>query len=99
MENENRIPEEEEEEVSILTLTDENGQAADFEYLDCIEYQGKEYLVLMPAEEESSEIVILEVEPVDEELENYLSVSDESVLDAVYGIFKERFQDVLTFED
>lgn len=99
MENENRIPEEEEEEVSILTLTDENGQDADFEYLDCIEYQGKEYLVLMPAEEESSEIVILEVEPVDEELENYLSVSDESVLDAVYGIFKERFQDVLTFED
>lgn len=99
MENENRIPEEEEEEVSILTLTDENGQDADFEYLDCIEYQGKEYLVLMPAEEESSEIVILEVEPVDEELENYLSVSDEAVLDAVYGIFKERFQDVLTFED
>ena len=98
MENENLIPEEEEE-VSILTLTDENGQDTDFEYLDCIEYQGKEYLVLMPAEEESSEIVILEVEPVDEELENYLSVSDESVLDAVYGIFKEKFQDVLTFED
>ena len=98
MENENLIPEEEEE-VSILTLTDENGQDTDFEYLDCIEYQGKEYLVLMPAEEESSEIVILEVEPVDEELENYLSVSDEVILDAVYGIFKEKFQDVLTFED
>ena len=98
MENENLIPEEEEE-VSILTLTDENGQDTDFEYLDCIEYQDKEYLVLMPAEEESSEIVILEVEPVDEELENYLSVSDEAVLDAVYGIFKEKFQDVLTFED
>lgn len=98
MENENLIPEEEEE-VSILTLTDENGQDTDFEYLDCIEYQGKEYLVLMPAEDESSEIVILEVEPVDEELENYLSVSDEAVLDAVYGIFKEKFQDVLTFED
>ena len=98
MENENLIPEEEEE-VSILTLTDENGQDTDFEYLDCIEYQGKEYLVLMPAEEESSEIVILEVEPVDEELENYLSVSDEAVLDAVYGIFKERYKDILTFED
>ena len=98
MENENLIPEEEEE-VSILTLTDENGQDVDFEYLDCIEYQGKDYLVLMPAEEETSEIVILEVEPVDEELENYLSVSDEAVLDAVYGIFKEKFQDVLTFED
>ena len=96
MENENLIPE---EEVSILTLTDENGADIDFEYLDCIEYQGKEYLILMPLEDESNEIVILEVEPVDEENENYLAVSDEDVLDAVYAIFKERYADLLTFED
>ena len=96
MENENLIPE---EEVSILTLTDENGADIDFEYLDCIEYQGKEYLVLMPVDEESNEIVILEVEPVDEENENYLAVNDEAVLDAVYAIFKERYADILTFED
>ena len=97
MENENLIPEE--EEVNILTLTDENGQDVDFEYLDCIEYQGKEYLVLMPVEEDAEEIFILEVEPVDEENENYLSVQDENVLNAVYGIFKEKYKDVLTFED
>lgn len=96
MENENMIPE---EESSILTLTDENGNDIDFEYLDCIEYQGKEYLVLMPADEESTEIVILEVEPVDEENENYLSVEDEDVLNAVYGIFKEKYKDILTFEE
>ena len=96
MENENLLPE---EEVSILTLTDENGQDVDFEYLDCLVYQGKEYLVLAPAEDESGEIVILEVQPVDEENENYLAVEDEAVLDAVYGIFKEKYKDVLTFED
>ena len=96
MENENLIPE---EEVSILTLTDENGQDVDFEYLDCLEYQGKEYLVLMPAEEDADELIILEVEPVDEENENYLAVTDEAVLDAVYAMFKEKYQDVLTFED
>ena len=89
----------EEEETSILTLTDENGQETDFEYLDCIPFEGKEYLVLMPAEEAATEIVILEVEPVDEENENYLSVQDEAILDAVYGIFKERYKDVLTFEE
>ena len=97
MENENLIPEE--EESGILTLTDENGQDVDFEYLDCIEYQGKEYLVLMPADEISTEIIILEVEPVDEENENYLSVGDEAVLNAVYEIFKEKYKDILTFED
>ena len=88
-----------EDETSILTLTDENGQDVDFEYLDCIEYQGKEYLVLMPADEISTEIVILEVEPVDDENENYLSVEDEDLLNAVYEIFKEKYKDVLTFEE
>lgn len=96
MENENLIPE---EEVSILTLTDENGNDVDFEYMDSIEYGGKEYLVLMPADDDSGEIVILEIEPVDEETENYLSVDDEAVLNAVFGIFKEKYQDILTFEE
>ena len=96
MENEEIL---QEEQTNILTLTDENGADVDFEYLDCIEYEGKEYLVLIPAEEDANEIVILEVEPVDEENENYLAVEDEAVLSAVYAIFKDRFKDVLTFED
>ena len=97
MENENLIPEE--EESSILTLTDENGVDNDFEYLDCIEYKGKEYLVLMPVDTVETEIVILEVEPVDEENENYLAVEDEKLLNDVYAIFKEKYKDVLTVED
>ncbi len=88
-----------EEESAILILTDENGQDVEFEYLDSIDFEGKEYLVLMPVDEAATEIIILEVEPVDEENENYLSVSDEGILNAVYGIFKERYQDILTFED
>ena len=94
MENEEIL---QEEESSILTLTDENGEDTNFEYLDCVEYAGVEYLVLMP--EETSEIVILEVEPVDEENENYLAVEDQAILDAVYGIIKDRYKDVLQFED
>ena len=97
MENkENMIPE---EEAAILTLTDENGNDQNFEYLDVIEYNGKEYLVLMPADEEETHIVILEIEPVDEENENYLSIEDEDLLNTVYGLFKEKYKDVLTFED
>ena len=90
---------ENEEETSILTLTDENGVETDFEYLDCIDYEGKEYLVLMPADEAATDIIILEVEPVDEETENYLALEDEALLNAVYAIFRERYKDVLTFEE
>lgn len=88
-----------EDEISVLTLTDENGVDTDFEYLDSITYLGKEYLVLLPTEQASTEIVILEVEPVDDETENYLSVEDEKLLNEVYAIFKEKYKDVLTFED
>lgn len=95
----NNEPEQEQEETEILTLTDENGNDVDFEYLDCLEYQNKEYLILMPADEAETQIVILEVEPVDDENENYLAVEDEAVLDAVYGMFKDKYKDVLTFED
>ena len=95
MENEELLQEEE----NLITLTDENGVETTFEYLDCIEYQGKEYLVLIPAEEDADEIVILEIEPVDEENENYLAVDSEETLNAVYGIFKDRYKDVLQFED
>ena len=99
MEMDKNLEELAEEESGILTLTDENGQDVDFEYLDCLEYQGTEYLVLMPADQPETEIVILQVEPVDEENENYLAVEDETILDAVYGLFKEKYKDILTFED
>ena len=94
MENEEILQEED----SILTLTDENGQEMQFEYMDCIEYEGTEYLVLSPVEE-PGQIVILQIEPVDEENENYLAVTDEDILDAVFDIFKERYKDVLQFEE
>lgn len=88
-----------EEEVSIVTFTDENGEDCNFEYLDCVEYEGKEYIVLTPAEEDAAEIIILEIQPVDEENENYVSVEDEKILDQVYAIFKNRFKDIFTFGD
>ena len=87
------------EEDNLLTLTDENGEETEFEYLDSVEYEGQEYLILTPTEEDSGQIVILQVEPVDEENENYLAVEDEALLNAVYAIFRERYKDVLTFED
>ena len=96
MENEEMLLE---DEVSTLTLTDENGVDTEFEYLDCIEYENKEYLILLPLDDEESGIVILEIEPVDEENENYLSVDNEQTLNAVFAIFKEKYKDILTFEE
>lgn len=85
---------------SILILTDEEGNEIPFEFLDTIEYEGEEYVVLYPADEDGEcvEVTILRIEESDkEDEEEYVSVDDEITLNAVYEIFKEKFKDQLNF--
>lgn len=89
----------EEEQNSILTFTDEDGNEVQFEYLDVVDYEGEEYLLVLPVDEDSNEVLIFLIQPVGEDEENYLTVEDEETLEAVYAIFKERFKDVLNFTD
>lgn len=88
---------------NIITLNDEDGNAVDFEFLDLIEYLGKEYVVLYPCDnedDEAGEVVILEVEDNETaEVESYNSVDDMDVLNAVFEIFKEKFKDEFNFVD
>ena len=52
-------------------------------------------------DEEEGEVVILKVEDTDEdsEEESYISVEDETVLNKVFEIFKEKFKDDFDFVD
>lgn len=91
---------------NIVTLKDEDGNDVKFEFLDLIEYEGEEYVVLLPAEEEEDaepdEVVILQLEKGSDENskeETYVSVDDENVLNAVFEIFKEKFKDEFNFVD
>lgn len=88
----------EEEEASIISLTDEEGNEVEFELIDSVDYENAEYLILLPPEDEAAEVVILEVEPHADGSETYVTVNDEATLNAVYEIFKERFKDIFTFE-
>lgn len=87
------------EEPFILSLTDEEGNEVELELIDSVDYEGKEYLILLPPEDEAAEVIILEVEPQGNDMETYVTVTDEETLNAVFAIFKERFQDFFTFEE
>ena len=84
---------------NILVLNDADGNEVEFEYLASVDYEGNEYIVLLPTDENDSEVVILQVEPINEEEESYISVADEDVLYAVYEIFKDKFKEYFTFSD
>ena len=87
---------------NIIVLNDEEGNEAEFEFLDLIEFEGEEYVVLLPVEEadDAGEVVILKLEDTEsEDEESYVSVDDEEVLNKVFEIFKEKFKDDFNFVD
>ena len=87
---------------NIIILNDEEGNETEFEFLDLIEFEGEEYVVLLPVEEseDAGEVVILKLEDTDsEDEESYVSVDDEDVLNKVFEIFKEKFKDDFNFVD
>ena len=89
----------EEYEAEIITLEDDLGNEQDFEYLDTVEYEGEEYIILLPVEdEEQSEVMILRVDTIDDENESYAGIDDEDTLQAVFNIFKERYKNDFDFE-
>ena len=94
----------EELEDNIIILNDEDGKETKFEFLDLINYDDEQYVVLLPIEEESDEpgeVVILRVEDTDQDSdeESYVSVEDEEVLNKVFEIFKDKFKDEFDFVD
>lgn len=97
---------ENEELDNIIILNDEDGKEVKFEFLDLVELDDEEYVVLLPVaeegEEEDGEVVILKLEDNDDEdseEESYVSVEDEDVLNKVFEIFKEKFKDDFDFVD
>ena len=97
---------ENEELDNIIILNDEDGNEVKFEFLDLVELDDEEYVVLLPVteegEEEEGEVVILKVEDNDDEdsdEESYVSIDDEDTLNKVFEIFKEKFKDDFDFVD
>ena len=90
---------------NIISLNDENGNEVKFEFLDLIELDDEQYVVLLPVleegEEDDGEVVILKVEDTDEdsEEESFVSVENEETLMKVFNIFKDKFKDEFDFVD
>ena len=96
---------ENEELDNIITLNDEQGNEVKFEFLDLVQLDEEEYVVLLPVsedgEEDEGEVVILKLEDSDEssEEESYVGVEDEEILNKVFAIFKEKYKDEFNFVD
>lgn len=97
-------------EKDVISLLDEDGKEHEFEIVDALELEEKQYLALVPlydetqAEEsleDSGELVILRVsEEADEDGEQYLdAIEDEDEYNRVAELFMGRLEDYFDFEE
>ena len=92
------IFEEMENEGTLVTLEDEEGNEIEFEFLDVLEYDNEEYIVLIENREDADEVVILKINALDEETEEYISIEDEELLEKLFDLFKQKYEGEIMFE-
>ncbi|MBE6824993.1 MAG: DUF1292 domain-containing protein [Ruminococcaceae bacterium] len=85
-------------EPQLITLEDNEGNEVEFELLDVVDYENEEYIVLIENDEDAQDVVILKIESVDDETENYVGIDDEELLSNVFEAFKEKYKDEFDFE-
>ena len=89
---------ENEELDNIIILNDEAGNEVEFEFLDAVECDGKEYIILLPTEATVGEVVIFRVQG-ESDNESYIGVDDEEEALKVFEVFKNKNKDDFDFAD
>lgn len=81
---------------SFITLTDEDGNDIELEYVDALEYEGQTYMAFFPAvedeaDEESEDYGLVILKSVMGNSEELLStLDDEAELEKIYELFMEQ---------
>ncbi len=91
-----------EEENSIFEFVDEEGNVEKFEVLDFVEFEGNDYVVLLPVTDNEEDLMvhILEVvEELDSDYDTYLGIDDQELVDKIYAVFMEKHKDDFNFVD
>ena len=88
-----------EPEDDIVTLVDEDGGEHDFEVIDILEVDGKEYAILLPLEEGEGEAVILRIEAGEEGNEILVDIEDDEEWERVADAWEEKLAEEELDED
>ena len=86
-------------EQEVFTLTDEEGNESDFEFIGRIELDDNTYVALLPVEGAEDEYVILKVEK-DENGEEFPStIEDDEEFDKAADAFEDEFMSEIDYDD
>ena len=84
-----------EEPVELVILEDQ-GAETEFELIDMIEFEGRDYVAMIPydPDAELDQVIIMEVRdiPGEEETREFLGIEDEILLQRVFREFQRRYE-------
>lgn len=85
------------EDEGIITLSSNDGDEESFGFLDLIEYDGDEFIVLYPMNDENGQVLILRVEEdaTSDEYDSYVGIDDDDLVQAVFQAYLEKHKDEL----
>ncbi len=83
------------EDEGIITLTDNSGEEESFGFLDIIEYEDEEFIVLYPMNDDEGQLLILKVEEdaTSDEYDSYVGIEDDDLVQAVFQAYLEKHKD------
>ncbi len=94
-----------EEEGTVFSLEDENGDTLNLEFLGLVIHNDRRYGFFFPVSEDepalsSGEVIVLEVTALDEEDQpaEFEFIEDEAIADEAYEAFKIAAKDLYDFE-
>ena len=83
-----------------MTIVDEDGEEFELEVLTTLEYNGCNYMAVIPAGEEEDDLQISILKSVDEDGEPILTaIEDEAELDTVYQLIMDSLYEEAENED
>lgn len=85
-------------ERELITLTNEDGEEVDFEVLGTVEYSERNFIVLMPTDENENTTVILELIPDIEAGNSTFAPVDDDILYEVFDKFREEHAGEFNFQ-
>ena len=85
-------------EQEVFTLTDEEGNESDFEFIGRIELDNNTYVALIPVEGTEEEYVILKVETDENGEETLITIEDDDEFDKVADAFEDEFMSEIDYD-
>ena len=93
-----------EEGDAVVVLVDNEGKESEFKYLDTVEMDDKEYVVLLPIEQDekdddTEEVLILRVDHNENGEDIFSSVDNDEELNSVFEKFKLQVENQFEFAE